>query len=139
VAQIKTIPQVEAALGFFALVGSDSYDVAELETKCGVGMEIACSNSSKRVILMLRSGSQFVVVKSTRRQMFMPIGYSLLSWYLHGPLYSGGICFFNSEKFCVFWFSVLYLESLSFYAVILLQVWKFLRPRSKRLCHLLLT
>jgi hypothetical protein len=40
VVQIKTIPQVEAALGFFALVGPDSYDVAEFETKCGVGMEI---------------------------------------------------------------------------------------------------
>lgn len=39
-AQIKTIPQVEAALGFFALVGPGSYDVAEFEKKCGVGMQI---------------------------------------------------------------------------------------------------
>ena len=40
VAQIKTMPQVEAALGFFALVGPDSFDVADFETKCGVGMKI---------------------------------------------------------------------------------------------------
>lgn len=36
--QIKTIPQVEAALGFLGLVGPESYDVAEFEKKCGVGM-----------------------------------------------------------------------------------------------------
>jgi len=52
VAQIKTIPQVEAALGFFALVGPDSYDVAEFETKCGVGMETTFSNASFRVNLV---------------------------------------------------------------------------------------
>ncbi|XP_024366735.1 glutamine--tRNA ligase, cytoplasmic [Physcomitrium patens] len=39
--QIKTIPQVEAALGFFALVGPDSYDAADFEKKCGVGVEVS--------------------------------------------------------------------------------------------------
>lgn len=36
--QIKTIPQVEATLGFLGLVGPESYDVAEFEKKCDVGM-----------------------------------------------------------------------------------------------------
>lgn len=44
VAQIKTIPQVEAAMGFFVLVGPDSYDVTDFETKCGVGMNVTFLN-----------------------------------------------------------------------------------------------
>lgn len=83
VAQIKTIPQVEAALGFFALVGPDLYDVADFETKCGVGMEMTFSNDSICVNLVWWSGSEFVtsirseesffVMKSMRRAMFMLI------------------------------------------------------------------
>ncbi|KAG0604844.1 hypothetical protein M758_9G012600 [Ceratodon purpureus] len=47
--QIKSIPQVEAALGFFALVGPESYDVAEFETKCGVGVEVSPAEISSAV------------------------------------------------------------------------------------------
>ncbi len=36
--QIKTVPQLEAAFAFLALVGPDSYNEVEFEEKCGVGM-----------------------------------------------------------------------------------------------------
>jgi hypothetical protein len=36
--RIKTVPQLEAAFAFLALVGPDSYNEVEFEEKCGVGM-----------------------------------------------------------------------------------------------------
>lgn len=55
IVQIKTIPQVEAALGFFALVGPDSYDAADFEKKCGVGMNTIISQEYTLCLLTVNA------------------------------------------------------------------------------------
>lgn len=84
VVQIKTIPQIEAALGFFAHVGLDLFDVAEFETKCGVGMEMTFSNDSMFVYLVWWSGSKFVPsnhkLYETRLNVYANRGQCLCVW-----------------------------------------------------------
>jgi len=51
--EIKTIPQVEAAHGFLGLVGPESYDVAEFEKKCGVGVEVSPAEIKEAVAAVI--------------------------------------------------------------------------------------
>jgi len=64
--RIKTVPQLEAAFAFLALVGPDSYNEAEFEEKCGVGVEVSLTDIKAAVADVIRSNKDVLLAERYR-------------------------------------------------------------------------